>query len=454
MKNSLRMGSVCALLCAACVWAQQSPLAPGRKFSSVERLEIAHLRAVHQDRLRLARRRHPVRLETGYSDYRAILHAHAEDSTHTGGTRPELLMAARTTGVSVVMLTDHAKPERDFIDDSWRGLKQGVLWIPGAESQGFLLFPRESIQNQHWENRAELVQLIKRERGNVFLSHVEERLDWDTAELDGMEIYNHHSDVLDEREFSQWLQAALLDPPRLAQLVQVLAEYPEEVFGAQQDYLSEVIAKWDRDTQLHRSTGIAANDCHHNQVFTVTVVDAQSVEVSYIGSRPTSKRVSVEHNPKLAELTRSRAAGEVVARLDFDPYARSLRYVSTHLLASSLDEVVIREALHAGHAYVAHDWLADPTGFAFVAQRRGQRIGVMGDEIEVQPRLILRVATVLPAQLKLFRNGTLLESVQGDGLVFAPREAGVYRVEAWLTLDGEQRPWIYSNPIYVHDPRS
>ena len=28
-------------------------------------------------------------------------------------------------------------------------------------------------------------------------------------------------------------------------------------------------------------------------------------------------------------------------------------------------------------------------------------------------------------------------------------ETGVYRVEGWLKLDGEDRPWIYSNPIYV-----
>ena len=28
-------------------------------------------------------------------------------------------------------------------------------------------------------------------------------------------------------------------------------------------------------------------------------------------------------------------------------------------------------------------------------------------------------------------------------------EPGVYRVEGWLTLGGEDRGWIYSNPIYV-----
>jgi hypothetical protein len=28
-------------------------------------------------------------------------------------------------------------------------------------------------------------------------------------------------------------------------------------------------------------------------------------------------------------------------------------------------------------------------------------------------------------------------------------EVGAYRLEAWLKLDGELRPWIFANPIYV-----
>ena len=40
----------------------------------------------------------------GLNDYRAILHAHAEDSAHTGGTRPEMLADAKRVGVSVICL--------------------------------------------------------------------------------------------------------------------------------------------------------------------------------------------------------------------------------------------------------------------------------------------------------------------------------------------------------------
>src|SRR5215468_6536503 len=121
------------------------PPKPGRKYTTVERLQPERLRAVSEDRSRYQKSRHTVSLETGYKDFRGVLHAHAEDSTHTGGTRSELLAAAKRTGVRIVMLTDHVRPPRDFIKDSWRGLMDGVLFIPGAESEGFLAYPMHSI---------------------------------------------------------------------------------------------------------------------------------------------------------------------------------------------------------------------------------------------------------------------------------------------------------------------
>src|SRR5688500_18584861 len=105
--------------------AQTTPrLGRGRKYNSIERMKIEHLRAVHADRKHFATRRSRVSISTGYNDYRAVLHAHAEDATHTGGTRPEMLAAARRADLQIVMLTDHVRPDRDFITDSWRGLHE------------------------------------------------------------------------------------------------------------------------------------------------------------------------------------------------------------------------------------------------------------------------------------------------------------------------------------------
>ncbi|MBS1787029.1 MAG: histidinol phosphatase [Acidobacteria bacterium] len=432
-----------------------SKLGIGRKYSTIERMNLERLRAVNADKLKIQQGRHAVKLQTGFGEYKAILHAHAEDSAHTGGTRPELLAAAKRGGVKIIMLTDHVRPPKDFIADSWRGMRDGVLFIPGAESEGFLVYPQRSIIQAHInksiKSREEYVQLVKepvgQNRGDIFLSHVEEKGDWDTSQLDGLEIYNIHSDLLDEAEFVRWLQGAFVNPGRLKQLEAALNEFPAETFGALQDYLPTIIAKWDRDLPAHRLTGVAANDCHHNQRFTVTAVAEDAIEVTAFPDPP--RKFTTRQAPGIAEMLKGRKTGEVIAKLDFDPYERSLTFVATHILLKELNEPAVRQALRQGHAFVAHDWLCDATGFAFVAERGGKRIGVMGDEVKLEPGLNLRLAAPAKGTIKLFHNGQPVQETASDRLDFIVKEAGIYRAEVWLTLDGEQRPWIYANPIYV-----
>lgn len=424
---------------------------PGRKYTTLERLRPERLRAVHEDRLRYQRERKTVALQTGYQGFRSILHAHAEDSAHTGGTRPELLAAAKQTGVKIVMLSDHVRPPRDFINDSWRGLRDGVLFIPGAESEGFLVYPQHSIIAAHinktFKSRDEYIRLVKEGGGNIFLSHVEEKDDWATGELDGLEIYNHHTDFEDEGEFVKWLRGSFTNPDRLKEIEQALAEYPMEVFGSSQDYLEQIIAKWDRDLLDHRLTGVSANDCHHNQVFTIKAAGPDAIEINIIGDPP--RRVTVGQAPRIAEMLKGKKDGDVIAKLDFDPYERSLSYVTTHILTNELSEKAVRGALKQSHAYVAHDWLCDATGFAFVVERNGKRAGVMGDEVKLTKGLRLRLAAPVAGSIKLFRDGKAIREVKSDKLDVDVNDAGVYRAEVWLELDGEARPWIYSNAIRI-----
>jgi hypothetical protein len=449
-----------AAVCAERFFAQRSQsstnqLGPGRRYSTIERLKPERLRAVNEDRMRYQRMRRAVPLRTGLRDVKAILHAHAEDSAHTGGTRPELLAAAKRTGVKVILLTDHVRPPKDFINDSWRGPHDGVLFIPGAESEGFLVYPHRSIIaahiNKSFKSRDEYIRLVKesygQDRGDIFLSHVEEKADWPTSELDGLEIYNVHSDLLDEGEFVKWLQGSFTDPDRLQALQQAAATYPAEVYGALQDYLSPILAKWDRDLLSHRLTGVAANDCHHNQVFTIKAASDGAIEITAFPDPP--RKVTVAQAPRIAEMLKGRKAGDQIARLDLDPYEISLRYVATHLLLNELNETAVRQALRQSHAYVAHDWLCDATGFAFTAERNGKRAGVMGDEVKLEKGLKVRLAAPIAGSIKLIRNGKLIQEATANTLEYTVNEAGVYRAEIWLKVDGEERPWIYANPIRV-----
>ncbi len=430
--------------------SQQRPkLGPGRKYTTIERVQPERLAALHRDRL--ARTRHVVQLATGYADYRAILHAHAEDAAHTGGTRPEMLAAAKRAGVQVIMLTDHVRPQRDFINDSWRGLRDGVLFIPGAEAEGFLVYPQRSIRNEAFSSRNEYIALVRRAGGNIFLSHVEERFDWPTAELDGLEIYNNHTDIKDEGPFLMWLGSALSDPARLSQLSKALDEYPAEFFGASQDYLTPIIEKWDRDLVTHRLTGVAANDCHHNQGFTVRVGGPESIEILEMVGNEKPRTITVGQQPRIAEMIQGRKAGDVIARLDIDPYDRSMNFVSTHLLAPELTEEAVRDALRRSRAYVAHDWLTDPTGFAFVAREKtsNRNLGIMGDEVSLRSGLRLHIEAPVTGVIKLFRDTKVVGEAESDRLMWEVAAPGVYRVEIWLSVDGELRPWIYSNAIRV-----
>jgi len=107
--------------------------------------------------------------------------------------------------------------------------------------------------------------------------------------------------------------------------------------------------------------------------------------------------------------------------------------------------------LAEGHAHVAHEWLCGPTGFAFVASNY---FGVfeMGDPAPLAGTTRLAAQAPRPARWKLIRRGRVLQESTGARLKHPAAEPGVYRVEAWLEVDGELRPWIHSNPIYLPRP--
>jgi hypothetical protein len=434
--------------------------APRPRFSPTERMEPARLRASHEDVQRIRGSRKSIQPLAGLNDYRAILHAHAEDSAHTGGTRAEMLADAKRASVHAILLSDHYRPPKDFVSDSWRGLHDGVLFLPGSEDRGFLLLPTHSIMDRMKDPTPAFIEAVRADGGLIFLSHIEERPDHALTGLDGMEIYNRHADAKKDAAGMLGLMLKVTDPASLKELEESLRLYPEELFAAQVEYPADYLAKWDKETKGLRLTGVAANDCHHNQVVVVKMVDEATVRVgTNVDSDAKMRLVSASLRPGIHALTKGRQRGDVLARLDFDPYHRSFRNVSTHVLAPSLDEMAIRGALRGGHAYVSHDWMCDPTGFRFelnftpgaVAGRAaGPEMRVlMGDEVRFAPGGTLVAQFTVPCRIRLIRDGKEIAEGSGGRFEHLVSSAGVYRVEGWLELGGEVRPWITSNPIYV-----
>ena len=452
LRATLGLISLAVLIAGVCVFFTRSNGLPARKYSNTERLSLVRLKAVHEDVQRLQGLRQGRASSSGWNDYRCIFHAHAEDSAHTGGTLPEMLTEAKKAGVSAIFLSDHFRPPRDFIEGRWRGMKDGVLFIPGSETGGFLVHPMQSILDKMQQTGSEFVKSVTAGDGMIFLSHIEERPDYAIEGLTGLEIYNRHWDA--KRDISSLLTLALklTDPKALGELEEAVRLYPDELLAFQCDYPQVYLEKWDAGTQIQRLTGVAANDCHHNQVLVIKMVDPETVLLGTIVDQDDQMRkVTALFRPGIKQMTQGRKPGDILARVDLDPYHRSFKNVSTHVLAPTLDEAALRTAVKAGHVYVGHDWMCDPTGFSFEAvTSAGKSVAKMGDEVMLVDGLTLAATFPLPAHVRLLLRGE--EIATGDGksdFAFSLKTSGVYRLEAWLRLDGELRPWIFSNPIYV-----
>jgi hypothetical protein len=425
---------------------------PAPKYTNIERLDLRRLKAAHEDVQQFHAHRSVIPPLPGLSDYRCILHAHAEDSDHTGGTLPEMLADAKKAGISAILLTDHYRPPRDFIDGRWRGLKDGVLFIPGSEVRGCLVYPESTVMDKMQEPFPSFLKSVTAGEGMIFLSHIEERTDHPMAGFTGQEICNRHYDAKKDMASLIALALKLTDPKQLAELQDAVRLYPNEVLDFQCEYPEVYLKKWDAETKQMRLTGVAANDCHHNQVFVVKMVNEETVLLGTVVDKDDQMRkVTASSRPGIKKMTEGHKAGDILARVDIDPYERSFWNSSTHVLASKLDEPKIRAALKAGHAFVAHDWLCDATGFRFEAlDGAGKQAGILGDEVKRSEGLKLAVRFPVACQTRLLRDGVqVAQSSETDHAEFPINQPGVYRLEAWLTVDDEARPWIFSNPIYV-----
>jgi acetyl esterase/lipase len=383
----LSLGAIC-LTCLASLAETNID----KSSASPTRLNRQHLQAIHDERPNLrSQHKLPAPAHDLYTDFRAVFVPMREDPDKK--TRQQILAAARKTGIHILILTS---PRSKLV--TWRGLQDGILVIPGIETdEGTLLF-----QNANSDDKPISGSGVK------FLRYVERSLTRRVEGLAGIEIYNSRtaSKLEDESE-------ALAAPGRnrltRQKLLANLQAFPDEFFaGPSTYYPNEIFAKWDKDSEEKVLTGIGVNETPFISLF--------------------------------------KEAG-------IDPFEISFRNVVTHILAQDLNESSIRDALTNGHVYVAHDWLCSPTGFSFGAINN---LGVFGtgDNPPMLGTTRLVAMVPVPAKLRLVHKGALVHETSGTNLTFQAKEPGPYRLEAWVSLAGEEKPWIYSNPVYLKTPAS
>ncbi|MBK6689758.1 MAG: hypothetical protein IPG45_35155 [Deltaproteobacteria bacterium] len=415
----------------------------------------------------------------GLLDRRGLIHAHSiwshdacDDEPVKNGERDWACDADFRNGLCAVkhdfvMLTDHGsdfaittmteaslhRPERGDrlleregqVVGNWAACPDGrsALIIPGTET-GFTPVGLEHHLGDTPEERkalygeisAESAARLRAAGGLVLMAHTE---DWTAQELidltvDGFEMYNLHANAL--KSAGTVLELVVLATERPAELPQSeLIFLP--LFSEDPRYLGtwgSVLARG------YRPTTTMGTDCHQN---------------SFPALLPDGERG--------------------------DSYRRMMGWFSNHLLVrptpdGNFDDRALKEALDAGRLYGVFEAMGYAEGFDYRAERSG-RTAEMGDEVTLAEGPVLKVSrpTVFgldpdrtPPELSLVilkakEGGFDVVASGAEDLSYTPTEAGAYRAEVRMvpkhlredlgsyarTQLQADRPWIYSNPIYV-----
>jgi len=265
----------------------------------------------------------------------------------------------------------------------------------------------------------------------VFLQHTE---GWDattvlTLPIDGIEIYNLHFNMMDNLAVVAALGIDLLFAP------ETLGE-PEIGLLAVFQENEEDLAHWSRLVMQRRIVGALASDAHQN------VAD----DVLEDGDR-------------------------------LDSFRRIMRWFSNYVLVPDgpVDDLVVKQAVAAGRMYGTFDVLGYPVGFDFRAEAGGT-IYELGEQVPVGENATLFVEMPeiwrlhpygpqpsFTARILKADHGAWIEVASGDTSLSYDAEPGAYRAEIrmvpehlrpWCGPRADEwiveRPWIYSNVIYVN----
>ncbi len=410
---------------------------------ALDRFSSQRLQAVHEAVERLQAQRSDVAPQGPLHAYRANMHVHSAFSHDSRGQIDDIVAAAKKVGTQIIMFTEHPSPQYDCFVDGHQGLKAGVLLIPGAEMHGLQVYPRASLQGSDQGSEQELCNQVAGRDGLLFLCHLEERMDWELSGLTGSEIYNTHADFKGERR----LLAQFRNPLWLLSIVPRVAKYPQESYSALHKYPADYLNRWDELCAMYPHTGVSANDAHQNIGVRVRLAANDKV------------RVEDALGEKLIELDKASVTDvipipadaqpdAVLFSLQLDRYEHALRHVATHLLMPELTQAAVWEALRAGRAFVAFDWLVDSTGFDIALQSDNVRYE-MGSQLTYRDGMKLVGQAPLAGKWKLIRNGELQAETEGQTFTADVTQPGRYRVEVWLDVVGQPYVWILSNPFYV-----
>jgi hypothetical protein len=352
--------------------------------------------------------------ESDYVDYQGVIHVHTFLGGHSTGNFAELISGAKANQLDFVIMTEHPQAEFDTSAMTLTGVHAGILFVNGnevstASGDRLLLIPGQpNAASMNSQTTQQVVDQQKNAGGLAMAAYPSESQNWQTANVDGVEIYNLFTNARQINRFVMFFDG-----------LWSYRGYADLMFANFFERPNENIQRWDLAVRHNnrKLVAFAGNDAHSN--------------------------VGVSLND---------ASGKQLAGLKLDPYERSFRTVRTHVLIKK-DQALSREslldAISHGHCYLSFDLFSEARGFNF---RISNSDKIMGDEIALNSQLRIQVQSPVPARIVMLKNGAVIDQKSGTKVEFSPDGTGVYRVELYLDSLPKPvagQPWVISNPIYV-----
>ncbi len=346
----------------------------------------------------------------------------------------EIAADAINAGLDFVIVTDH-NIWVDGVEGYYENGNGRVLLLTGEEvhnvrrqpqASHFLAFGAEKELFSFAANPQKLINETLAAGGYGFLAHPHEmdlpivgeaNLGWHDWEIDGftgLEIWNYMSCVknrLAEELGGLWWQHKL---PGWIAAIRLALNPEKHVSGPE----PETLALWDN-------------------------LLAEGKRIAAIGN-------SDAHGTPMS-------AGPL--KREIYPYEFLFRAVNTHILTdeplsgdAAQDKKQILNAIGQGNAWVGYDMAHQTKGFRFSG--KGRTKGIMGQEIKMDAGATLQVIAPARANIRMIRHGEVVAAIDNEtSLTHIPVEAGAYRVECYIPFEGKERGWIFSNPIYLRQPK-
>lgn len=343
----------------------------------------------------------------------------------------EVAQAAIAAGLDFIIVTDH-NVWVNGIEGYYENENGRILLIAGEEvhnvrrqpqASHMLVYGAEQEISPCADNPQAVIDAVKERGGYTFLAHPHEKdcrilpnenlgwHDWDVEGFTGLEIWNYMSSFVNR--LAEQLDRLPVQNSVLDKLTAVYVALNNEKFITTPE--PETLALWDK-------------------------LLAQGKQVAAVGN-------SDAHGTPLSM--------GPIERIIY-PYEYLFRCVNTHIFLEEpltndfvYDKRRILNAIGKGQGWVGYDLPHSTRKFSFTGH--ATKKGSMGDRLHLNGGgATLQVVTPIRSHIRLIRHGEVVAEIANEvKLTHITSEPGAYRVECTIPYRGQERGWIYSNPIYL-----